>query len=188
MRTTPTPDAVLSSRVRAGDIAAFGELWTRHSATGRRFAVALTSQFDADDLVAEAFSRILVQLKEGKGPRDGFCRYLFRSIHRIAIDWSRRERHLDDEEAPEAADTHCAEALSLAAEQRSLTGRAFRSLPTRWQEVLWYSEVESMKPSEFAPLLNMSVNAAAQLACRARAGLRAAFAGLNSAASELVAA
>ena len=188
MRSSCTPDAVLSSRVRAGDMAAFGELWARHSATGRRFAVGLTTRFDADDLVSEAFSRILVQLTEGKGPRDGFCRYLFRSIHRIAIDWSRRERHLDDEEAPEAADTHCAEALSLAAEERSLTGRAFRSLPTRWQEALWYSEVESLKPSEFAPLLNMSVNAAAQLACRARAGLREAFANLNSPALDLVAA
>lgn len=167
---------------------AFAELWTRHSATGRRFAVSLTSQFDADDLVAEAFTRILAQLKGGKGPRDGFCRYLFRSIHRIAIDWSRREKHLDDEAAPEAADPHCAEVISLAAEERSLSGRAFRSLPTRWQEVLWYSEVESMKPSEFAPLLNMSVNAAAQLACRARAGLREAFANVSAPVSELVAA
>ena len=45
-----------------------------------------------------------------------------------------------------------------------------------------------MKPSEFAPLLNMSVNAAAQLACRARAGLREAFANVNAPAAQLVAA
>ncbi|WP_374009584.1 RNA polymerase sigma factor [Leifsonia sp. LS-T14] len=188
MRTSSAPDAVLSSRARAGDMTAFGELWTRHSGAGRRFALSLTNQFDADDLVSEAFTRILAQLKEGKGPQDGFCRYLFRSIHRIAIDWSRREKHVNDEEAPEGADPHCAEAVTLAAEERTLSGRAFQSLPTRWQEVLWYSEVESMKPSEFAPLLNMSVNAAAQLACRARAGLREAFAELHAPAPQLVAA
>ena len=46
---------------------------------------------------------------------------------------------------------------------RSLTHQAFRSLPTRWQEVLWYSEIEQMKPAEIAPLLGMKPTAVAQL-------------------------
>ncbi|MEV7618498.1 sigma-70 family RNA polymerase sigma factor, partial [Microbacterium sp. NPDC089321] len=58
---------------------------------------------------------------------------------------------------------------------RGLTAQAFRSLPSRWQEVLWYSEIEQMKPAEIAPLLGMSTGAVSQLSFRAREGLREAW-------------
>src|SRR5439155_18071472 len=63
----------------------------------------------------------------------------------------------------------------LDGEDRSLAAEAFRSLPERWRTVLWLSEVEGMAPSEVAPLLGVTANTAAQLAVRARAGLRERF-------------
>ena len=45
----------------------------------------------------------------------------------------------------------------------------------RGQEVLWYTEVEQMKPAEVAPLLGMKASAVSQLAFRAREGLRVAW-------------
>ena len=41
-------------------------------------------------------------------------------------------------------DPATSESATLDALDRSTTAQAFRSLPTRWQEVLWYSEVEGM--------------------------------------------
>jgi hypothetical protein len=58
---------------------------------------------------------------------------------------------------------------------RTLTARAFRSLPERWQSVLWYTEVEGMDPHEVAPILGMSANGVAALSYRAREGLRKAW-------------
>lgn len=52
---------------------------------------------------------------------------------------------------------------------------AYEGLPERWKTVLWYAEVEGLRPREFATLLGLSPKAASQLARRARDGLRAAW-------------
>jgi hypothetical protein len=58
---------------------------------------------------------------------------------------------------------------------RTLTARAFRNLPERWQTVLWYTEVEGMDPHEVAPIMGISANSVAALSYRAREGLRKAW-------------
>jgi hypothetical protein len=60
----------------------------------------------------------------------------------------------------------------VVAEEVALVGGAFRCLPERWRSVLWLTEVEGMPAREVATVLGMSPNAVAQLAKRARAGLR----------------
>ncbi|EPD86827.1 sigma-70 family RNA polymerase sigma factor, partial [Microbacterium sp. oral taxon 186 str. F0373] len=171
----PRPDADLVLRTRAGDRQAFAELWRRHYRSGLTVASSITSTFDADDLVQEAYARIYQAIAKGGGPTGSFRAYLFTSIRNTAAGWgrARRETAIDELEAlPDPdADAHATdEALD-----RSLTHRAFRSLPTRWQEVLWYTEIEQMKPAEIAPLLGMKSTAVAQLAFRAREGLREAW-------------
>ena len=49
---------------------------------------------------------------------------------------------------------------------------AFRSLPERWRSVLWLTYVERLDPDEVGTILGVSDNGLAQLALRARAGLR----------------
>ena len=168
-------DADLVLRTRSGDRQAFAELWRRHYRSGLTVASSITSSFDADDLVQEAYSRIYQAIAKGGGPTGSFRAYLFTSIRNTAAGWgrARRETAIDELEAlPDPdADAHATdEALD-----RSLTHRAFRSLPTRWQEVLWYTEIEQMKPAEIAPLLGLKATAVAQLAFRAREGLREAW-------------
>jgi hypothetical protein len=58
------------------------------------------------------------------------------------------------------------------AEEVALVSGAFRALPERWRSVLWLTEVEGMPARQAAAVLGMSPNAVAQLAMRARAGLR----------------
>jgi RNA polymerase sigma factor (sigma-70 family) len=168
-------DSDLVLRSRSGDTSAFGELWRRHYRSGIVAARAMSSSIDADDLVQEAYARIFQAIKRGGGPTGAFRAYLFTSIRNTAAAWGRmgKETAIDELDAVEdpAASAHASdEALD-----RGLTNQAFRSLPTRWQEVLWYTEIEQLKPAEAAPLLGMSANAVAQLAVRAREGLREAW-------------
>lgn len=168
-------DADLILRTRSGDTGAFGELWRRHYPAGVTVARSVTSSIDADDLVQEAYTRIYQAIVKGGGPNGSFRAYLFTSIRNTAAAWgrSRREDAMDELDTvahPDSTDQASNEALD-----RSLTAQAFRSLPTRWQEVLWYTEIEQMRPNEVAPLLGMKAGAVSQLAFRAREGLREAW-------------
>ncbi len=133
------------------------------------------SGLDPDDLVQEAYARIYQSILRGGGPTGSFRAYLFTSIRNTAAAWGRsgRETAVDDLDA--VVDPATSEEATESALDRGLTHRAFRSLPSRWQEVLWYTEIEQMKPAEIAPLLGMKPTAVAQLAFRAREGLREAW-------------
>ena len=168
-------DADLVLRTRSGDPDAFAQLWRRHYASGIAVARSITSAFDADDLVQEAFARIYQAIQKGGGPTGSFRAYLFTSIRNTAAGWGRARREAPIDELDTVADPSSTEQATNDALDRSLSAQAFRSLPSRWQEVLWYSEIEQMKPAEIAPLLGMTPGATAQLAFRAREGLREAW-------------
>jgi hypothetical protein len=59
--------------------------------------------------------------------------------------------------------------------EQSMAVRAFRSLPERWQAVLWHTEVEDESPSEIAVLFGLDANGTRVLASRAREGLKQAY-------------
>jgi hypothetical protein len=63
----------------------------------------------------------------------------------------------------------------VASVDMAMIVRAFLDLPERWRSVLWLTEVEGIPPREAGVLLGLTPNAAAQLAVRARAGLRERF-------------
>jgi RNA polymerase sigma factor (sigma-70 family) len=170
-----TSDEELIANARSGDQGAFAELWRRHYRSGARVARQFTSSIDADDLVSEAYTRIYQRVLAGGGPSGAFRPYLYTTIRNLASSWGARSRDVQvddiaDYEDPSSLDDPVAIALD-----RTLTARAFRSLPERWQSVLWYTEVEGMDPHEVAPLLGMSANGVAALSYRAREGLRKAW-------------
>ncbi|GAA4136520.1 sigma-70 family RNA polymerase sigma factor [Leifsonia shinshuensis] len=168
-------DVELIELVRGGDNAAFGALWERHNRAGAVVARSATSTADPEDVTAEAYAKILTAIRSGGGPTSAFRPYLFTTIRNIATSWGRSRRETPLEDADALEDPSFEEDAAVAALDRSLTARAFRSLPSRWQEVLWYSEVEEMAPKEIGPLLGMSASAVAALAYRAREGLRQAW-------------
>jgi RNA polymerase sigma factor (sigma-70 family) len=162
-------DVELADAVRAGDVDAYAELWGRHAGAGRAAARRLTATYDPDDLLQEAFARILHALQSGAGPTGPFRPYLYTTLRSVAASWSRTPAPFPVDEVPEVADLRDATTEVL---ERSVTVRAFRRLPERWQSVLWYTEVEGMEPREAGPLLGLSAPATAALAYRAREGLR----------------
>jgi len=169
-------DAELIAAVRGGDLDSYGELYARHVDAARRLARQLTSPADADDLVSDAFTKVLTVLQRGGGPDLAFRAYLLTAVRRLHVDRLRagsRLRPVDDltpfDPGLPFHDT-AVEGFETAA-----AAKAFASLPERWQMVLWHTEVEGQKPADIAPLLGMSANSVAALAYRAREGLRQAF-------------
>ena len=178
-------DEELVERTRSGDQRAFAELWRRHFRSGARVARQFTSSIDADDLVSEAYTRIYQRVLAGGGPTGAFRPYLYTTIRNLASTWGAASREVQVDDIADFEDPDTLDDPAAIALDRTLTVRAFRSLPERWQSVLWYTEVEGMDPHEVAPILGITANSVAALSYRAREGLRKAWlqAHINDAAA-----
>ncbi|MFF8381060.1 sigma-70 family RNA polymerase sigma factor [Streptomyces sp. NPDC015661] len=187
----PPSDAELVQLMRDGDDSAYEELFRRHSDPVRRYArTCCRDAHTADDLTAEVFARTLQAVRGGAGPEQAVRAYLMTTVRRVAANWARTQKreHLVEDFAVFAADAARSsevsdqDTLDLGADVRamheaeqSLAMQAFRSLPERWQAVLWHTTVEEESPSEVAPLFGLTANATAVLASRAREGLKQAY-------------
>ncbi|WP_037887803.1 sigma-70 family RNA polymerase sigma factor, partial [Streptomyces viridochromogenes] len=189
-RELPPSDADLIGRMRSGDDTAYEELYRRHAEAVRRYArTCCRDAHTADDLTAEVFARMLQAVRGGSGPEHAVRAYLLTSIRRAAADWTksaRREQLVDDFAVFAAQSARVSEVsddtLDLGADVRamheaeqSMAMQAFRSLPERWQAVLWHTEVEDESPSEVATLFGLDANGTRVLASRAREGLKQAY-------------
>ncbi|MFF4980324.1 sigma-70 family RNA polymerase sigma factor [Streptomyces sp. NPDC001046] len=190
-RELPPSDADLIDRMRAGDDTAYEELYRRHAQAVRRYArTCCRDSHTADDLTAEVFARMLQAVRGGAGPAHAVRAYLLTSVRRVAASWTRsarREQLVDDfavfaaqsARRPDGSDDDTlelgADVRALHAAEQSMAMRAFRSLPERWQAVLWHTEVEDESPSEVATLFGLDANGTRVLASRAREGLKQAY-------------
>ncbi len=184
-------DAQLIQRMRSGDDLAYEELFRRHSGSVRRYArTCCRDAHTADDLTAEVFARTLQAVRGGKGPDEAVRAYLMTAVRHVAAAWTRtaKREHLVDDfavfaaQASRSSELSDVDTLELGAEvmamheaEQSMAMQAFRSLPERWQAVLWHTTVEEESPSEIAPLFGLTANATAVLASRAREGLKQAY-------------
>jgi RNA polymerase sigma factor (sigma-70 family) len=176
--TTARSDAELITSVRVGDNAAYEELYRRHVDAAMSVARHLTNnRADAEDVVSEAFARVLSALQRGVGPEMAFRPYLLTSVRNAFYDRTRKDKRLEvtDEVPEDLGQVLAAAAASENDAERKLAATAFASLPERWQLVLWHTEVEGRTPAEVGPLLGLAPNAVAALAYRAREGLRQAY-------------
>ncbi|WP_427921066.1 sigma-70 family RNA polymerase sigma factor [Streptomyces sp. cg40] len=187
----PTADASLIERMRAGDDTAYEELYRRHADAVRRYArTCCRDAHTADDLTAEVFARMLQAVRGGSGPEHAVRAYLLTSVRRVAANWTKsakREQLVDDfavfaAQSARVSEVSDDDTLDLGADVRamheaeqSMAMRAFRSLPERWQAVLWHTEVEDESPSEVATLFGLDANGTRVLASRAREGLKQAY-------------
>ena len=175
-RADGAADAELISAVRGGEVDAYGELFDRHVAAARRLARQLVPPADADDLVSEAFAKVLSLLQRGAGPDLAFRAYLLTAIRRLHVDRIRANARVQPTDDLEPFDPGVPfRDTAVEGFENAAAAKAFASLPERWQAVLWHTEVEGQKPAEVAVLLGMSANSVSALAYRAREGLRQAF-------------
>lgn len=174
---SPQSDAELLESVRSGNAAAYGELYERHIAAARALARGLVrGEAEVEDVVAEAFTKILDLVGRGGGPEAGFRPYLLTVVRRTVYDRTRVESRNVTTGEIEAFDPGMPFVdPALTGLEKSLIAKAFLSLPDRWRAVLWHTEVENAKPADVAPMLGLSANGVAALAYRAREGLRQAY-------------
>lgn len=168
--------AELIALVRSDHPDAFAALYDRYAYSAHRLARHLGMRDEAEDVVSDAFARILDLVKRGKGPVDNFRGYLFTTVrHEAASRAKARARVLptDDDAAIDTAVPFDANRLDNF--ERTTIRAAYESLPERWRTVLWHMEVEGYKPQQVAESLDMSPNSVSALVYRARSGLRQAY-------------
>jgi RNA polymerase sigma factor (sigma-70 family) len=153
----------------------YEELWAAHEPAARRLALSLVPPHAAEDVVSEAFTRVLRAAENGGGPRGEFRPYLLAAVRNTASSWRMRARRAvpvaDPDPGPVAGPEHAV----LGREDARLAARAYSSLPQRWRWVLWSTAVEEKTPAELSGACGLSPNSVSQLASRAREGLRQAY-------------
>ncbi|SFJ26706.1 RNA polymerase sigma factor [Amycolatopsis sacchari] len=170
-RVEELPDEELLTAARAGNRAAFTQLYQRHHADAVRYARRFVrTTADAEDVAANALLRLMLALEAGRGPLTNVPAYLRTTVRRLAIDLATRNarslaigldctpadgrRHLDEKE------------------RDAILELAFTGLPPRWREVLWLVEVVGYRPQDIAAELRIARPAACSLLWRARTALR----------------
>jgi len=150
----------------------YGELYVEHAPAARRLALSMVPGDVADDIVAEAFARVLAAIRAGRGPDHAFRGYLLTTVRHLAHDWLAARRRLTvigdmDEESGVSGVSSGAEAQAEARAEARLIIRAFSQLPERWRTVLWHLEVEGQSPARSAaPCSRAAWNRHAVTACR----------------------
>ena len=171
-------DADLVARARAGEDEPYAELFRRHQPAAIALARTLTDRAAADDVVAEAFEKLLMRIRAGGGPQSAFRPYLLQTVRTVAVDTSRRVRRLvvaDDPESEAEPEAPVEDALFDTVYERTTLARAFSALPERWQTFLWLSFVEGADRQEIGTILGINPGGVSALGYRAREGLRRAY-------------
>lgn len=196
-RTVQHPEETeLLARARAGDCSAIGALYEAHRPAALHLAQLLAGSDGAEDLLADAFARVVARFHEGGGPETNFHGYLFTAIRNRHRDLQRRAGRespasdlpwlLDIAVEPDAdtdgdadGDTdgdgsgyddrpghRLADAIAAA---------ALESLPAAWRQVLVLLDVEGRTLPEVAVAMGITPAAVSSLAYRAREGLRTSY-------------
>lgn len=170
-------DMYLLARTREGSDEAFAELWRRHLPAAYGVADRYRSRVPAEDVVAEAATRVLALIKDGRGPDENFRAYFLSAVRSVAVDAGRRDLRLvptDDADLDGLIEPFV---LDVEADGYDLevVRAAFRMLPERDQRILWHTTVEGEAPRVVGPALGMSANAVSVRAMRAREALRARY-------------
>jgi RNA polymerase sigma factor (sigma-70 family) len=174
--------------VRAGDNEAMGRLYTLHRADALSFSRSLTRNVqDAEDVFHEAFTKTINAIVNGAGPTENFGAYLFTAVRATSAYWWKRHYREFPVEAAVldhniGLDPRLEAVIDNAGNEHILA--ALQSLPERWRKVLWYADVQGLKPRHIAPLMGIEPNAVSSLVLRARKALRAAYAELLHAAAQ----
>lgn len=173
-------DRQLVAAARAGDAGAVAELYRIHHPVARGIARRTCRPDDVDDVVSEGFARVLHQLAQGGGPQVSFRAYLITAVRSAAADLARRQARIVltddvDDDATDPAPLDRNRPDSVVRQESRILAEALAELPSRWQLVVWWTTVEQRSLAEVARSLDISSNAAAALAFRARRGLRDAY-------------
>lgn len=152
-------DRELLEKVRAGNEAAYDEVFRSWYPTLVRVAAALVKDSDAAEEVAQDVMHELWRRRETLDPEASLRAYLLRSVRNRALNQLRHLRVRRDTEADVEAlyDTPLTADQPLAAQELAeAVQEAFGELPPRCREVFELSRVHGLKYAEIAESLGIS--------------------------------
>ncbi|MFD5390943.1 RNA polymerase sigma factor [Streptomyces sp. NPDC127074] len=170
-RRTAMSDTAAAQRVRQGDRDAFLLLVDRHSfAVHAYLRTCLTDRGEVDSLTEETFRRGYQVAVRGVEPHTHWRLQLLATARGLALSaWAR------DPYSVAIADGFrywAATGGVWPLTARSFLFEAFRSLPTRWQTVLWHTAVEQDSAALTSDVLGLESGHYTTVTQRARQALR----------------
>jgi len=159
--------------------APYEALYAEHQPAARRLARTLVPADAADDIVSEAFTKVLAVISRN-GARASFRPYLMAAVRNEAASFHARRRRLVLGLIPEPDPAPGPERELVRAEEVRLALRAYQQLLPRWRWVLWETAVNERSVSELAAQTGMAPGTVSQLASRAREGLRQRYLRLHA--------
>lgn len=164
------------ARVVVGGMDAVAAVYDEHHAELFGYAASLTrDRSAAEDLMHEAFARLVHEHARGRSPDDPRA-WLYRVCTNLAISGSRRRaitarwQHLLGQVRPSDAD-EAAEATVVRRERHAELTRALGSLPTEHRAALLLA-AEGFSGREVAAILDRSEGATRTILWRARSSLK----------------
>jgi RNA polymerase sigma factor (sigma-70 family) len=170
----PGSESALVAGLRAGDCAAFDELYDRFNRPLFNFLARLTRRRDvAEDLLEETWVRLIARAPELRA--DTRIRPWLYTVARNLYVSYQRSRALEDSHAPGLVGWPCPSASpspfdsAVATEAERRIDAALAELPLVYREALLLAAVEGMRPAEAAEVCGIKPEAMRQRLRRARA-------------------
>lgn len=180
-------DEQLIQWVAEGDPSCLATLFERHHrALYRYFLQMLKDRALCEDLVQEAFLKVLRKAKTFRG-HGSFRGWLYNIARNVALDEVRKARHretdaLDEEKMNEQlADQRSAEQDAEGKQKVSRVLQALARLPLAAQEVIWLGRFEFDNYEELGQALNCNAGTARVRMHRAMALLNTTYIDMNGA-------
>ena len=171
-------DGQLVEKAKAGDTAAYGELFNRYQSKIYNFAYSLAGNSeDAKDTAQQAFIKVyeaLPRLEE-----INFSAYLHRTARNVAFDELKARKRVAGDaplEQTEETDIHTdPQRAALLGEQQEDVRAVAAGLPERMRTALTLRELREMSYDEIAQVLEIPKNSVGVLLMRARVKFKEAF-------------
>ena len=182
-------DTALAAACQAGDLRAFERLYQMHGARMKSMARNLLgTTSDAEDAVQETFLKIQRSITTFRG-QSSFATWSFRILINTCYDARRsrmrkKEVSQDEPENPEAAPRPEARAPGAHPSLRLALERAVAQLTRQQREVFLMYEVEGMRHSEIAAVMEISETASKNTLFQAKKNLRQMLEAPRSSAAE----
>ncbi len=129
---------------------------------------------DAEDIVAEAFHRLLLALQRGHGPREHLSAYLYRIAHNLIVDRYRKQplAEVELDEALAAADDDDPHEVAAQRSTQTVARLALWRLTVDQRQVILLKYFEGLSNEEVAATLDKPVGAIKSLQHRALEAMR----------------
>ncbi len=133
-----------------------------HETALLRYATSLLRSPDlAQDVVQEAFIRLMRHRREGRAAIDNLKAWLYRVVHNLALDYIRKnQRHEAMQSALQKSAARRQENPADTAVKRDAEAKAWellKDLPEREQKIIYLKVVERKSYKEIAAIMELTV-------------------------------